>query len=63
MTNVQSRLENRKNVCTIYENSRTIKTTMICEASIPKENSIKGNNFDLGEPPTNVLKYPAKLNP
>ena len=36
---------------------------MICEASIPKENSNKGNNFDSVEPLTNVLKYPAKLNP
>ena len=36
---------------------------MICEASIPNENSDKGNNFDCGEPPTKVLKYPAKLNP
>jgi len=56
-------LKNRKKVWTIYERINTIKITIICEASIPNENSDKGNNFDCGEPPTKVLKYPAKPNP
>ena len=45
ITKIQSRLENRKKVCTIYDSTKTNRTTINCANSIPKANSNKGISF------------------
>jgi hypothetical protein len=45
-TKIHSFFETLKKFCKIEANVNTTKTTIICAASIPKANSINGNNLD-----------------
>ncbi len=52
----KSRLEKRKNVCNSHEKMRTVSTTTICAASIPRANSSNGIILSVGLPDKIELK-------